>query len=206
MTILTYSLPDKDLLDDASPLSVLVWQPDEIYLVLGQSNKMEESLMEEAVTKDNVHVMCRPSGGQTVILTPRTLVISIAFDVVSFKNPSVYFSRINNCIIGALDSIGITGLSTKGVSDISFRDKKILGSSIYRRRDRVLYHAVLNVSEDIGMIEKFIKHPPKEPDYRKGRSHRDFVTSLHELGFEVPINDLAETLKLHLKKLDFSDL
>jgi lipoate---protein ligase len=206
MTILPYSLPDKDILNDATPLSVLVWQPEEVYLVLGQSNKMEESLLEDAVANDHVQVMRRPSGGQTVILTPKTLVISVAFSVVSFKNPSVYFSKINDCIIAALDSVRVSGLSTKGISDISFGDKKILGSSIYRRRDRVLYHAVLNVSEDIGMIEKYIQHPPKEPDYRKGRSHSDFVTSLHELGFEIPINDLTETLKLKLNKLDFSDL
>jgi lipoate-protein ligase A len=34
---------------------------------------------------------------------------------------------------------------------------------------------------DIEMIEKYLRHPSKEPEYRKGRSHRDFVVGLSSL-------------------------
>jgi lipoate-protein ligase A len=34
----------------------------------------------------------------------------------------------------------------------------------------------------IDWIEKYLAHPSLEPDYRKGRSHRDFLTDLGTLG------------------------
>ena len=35
------------------------------------------------------------------------------------------------------------------------------------------------LSFDIALIDKFLRMPSKEPDYRKGRSHKDFLTNLN---------------------------
>jgi len=113
-----------------------------------------------------------------------------------FHNPRQYFEQINHCVILALTSLGVKDLAFKGISDIAIRDKKILGSSIYRRKNKVLYHAVLNISESNDKIERYIKHPSREPDYRKGRPHGEFVTSLHDQGYVIP----AEVLKNEIAK------
>ena len=39
------------------------------------------------------------------------------------------------------------------------------------------------------MIEKYLRHPPREPDYRAQRDHSDFVTNLN-----LPREDLARAL------------
>ncbi len=196
-----YNLPDIEIINSPLPLAVYVWIPDKTYLILGQSNKAETSLNMEAVMADNIDVFKRPSGGETVILTPEMLVIGISFAVDSLKNPKQYFLQINNRIIDCLSRQSIKNLSQKGISDIAISEKKILGSSIYRRPGRVFYHAVLNVSEDISIISKYILHPAKEPDYRKGRPHSDFVTSIKESGNDLTVEKLLPLFNDDLQQL-----
>ena len=186
--VLKYNLPDINLLEDTHPeLKFKTWQPDKIYLILGQSNSVNDSLNHEQVEKDKITVYKRPSGGQTVILSPNTLVLSTTVNASKFINPDVYFKTINNLIINVLQNTGISNLHLKGISDIAIGEKKILGSAIYRNHHKVFYHAVLNVAERTDLMEKYIKHPQKEPDYRQGRSHSDFVTSLHAEGYQITL-------------------
>lgn len=191
LQIKKYDLTDIKLFENATNDLVRVWIPEKICIVLGQSNSIESALNVEVVVSDNIPVYKRPSGGQSVVLTPETIIISIIKITTSFNNPQFYFQLFNRKIIDALKDIGIKNLLNKGISDITIGEKKILGSSIYRRKEKLLHHAVLNVGEPAETFEKYLKHPVKEPDYRKGRKHGEFVTSLKEQGFKVDINDIA---------------
>jgi len=184
-----YCLPDIALLDEDTTQTFLVWQPDKPYIVLGASNRPEDALYIEIILQDNITVMKRPSGGQTVMLTPGNLVIAAVFP--HSRQPKNLFNSINSSIISAVEEAGIGGLSLRGISDIAIDGKKILGSAMYRNRDKLLYHAVLNISEPAATFEKYLRHPGKEPDYREGRKHADFVTSLREQGYVGTIEMLA---------------
>ncbi len=204
ITVQKYKLPDSRLINiEAEGNDWYLWSPDQIYLILGQSNKAEQSLYAERVTADKIPVLKRPSGGESVILTPNTLVISVRLIAEKLENPQVSFKKINNAIIEALESLGVENLHYRGISDICIGEKKILGSSIYRKKNLVFYHAVLNISEDIELIGKYLRHPSKEPSYRKGRGHHEFVTHLHEQGYTIDIKDIIDQLnkqfKLNLK-------
>lgn len=156
----------------------MVWVPERTVIVLGQSNEAESAVWTEKADADGIAVIKRPSGGQTVILTPKTVVISVRLISEKLENPRVYFKRVNDIILAALRGMGIENLGQKGISDITIGEKKILGSSIYRKKNMVFYHAVLNVAESPEFIGKYLKHPSREPDYRAGRRHEEFVTSL----------------------------
>lgn len=190
-----YDLPDLALLRSQNDFDAMVWQPDRYILVLGQSNKSENSLHYKQVIDDKIAVYKRPSGGETVILGPGTLVISVSFKTTKLRNPSIYFNIINSSILRALKECGLEGAEMRGISDLAIDGKKILGSSIYRTTNKVLYHAVLNVSEDVSIIEKYIAHPAKEPDYRKGRSHSEFVTSLIKISPAINTNTISQNIK-----------
>jgi lipoate-protein ligase A len=99
------------------------------------------------------------------------------------RSPRLYFNAYNEKIIRALRGLGIKNLSANGISDICIGNQKILGSSIYRNKDRVFYHGVLNRAESVDVIERYLKHPLREPGYRDGRRHKDFVTSLSQQGY-----------------------
>ena len=159
-------------------------------MVLGSSNKAEISIDLDNIISDKVEVYKRPSGGESVILTPKTLVLATLIHTKKLEDPPRHFRAINGKIISTLQSLGVEHLSQKGISDISIGEKKILGSSIYRRTNIVFYHAVLNVSETTELMERYLLHPQKQPDYRNNRRHRDFVTSLHAEGYAFTIAEL----------------
>lgn len=191
-----YNLPDIEILaDNNSSTSFYVWIPDKMYLILGRSNNVESSLLINRLKKDSIKVFKRPSGGETVVLTPRTLVISAVIISDEFKNTRKYFKIFNQKIIDVLKKHGIDDLSHKGISDITVNNRKVLGSAIYRTKGKLFYHSVLNISEPVSTIEKFIKHPSREPDYRNGRKHSEFVTSLYAEGFKKSIVELKNTIE-----------
>jgi lipoate-protein ligase A len=190
-----YNLPDIHLLEDKTK-RFLTWIPDKTYIVLGASNQAEDALYVDNVEQDHITVLKRPSGGQTVMLTPNNLVIAVVFIDPKSLQPKDVFERINKIIIAAIEKAGISHLSMKGISDIAVDGKKISGSAIYRRKDALLYHAVLNMGEHAITFEKYLKHPSKEPDYRQGRSHSEFVTSLKEIGYTQSYEYLENILAL----------
>lgn len=180
-----YSLPDISILSPDSGESYYLWQPDQLYIVLGRSNNVRDALNVQAVLNDNVKVMQRPTGGESVILSPRMIVFSTKFAHKMSKAPLEYFKLINKHLISYLTKLGVKNLSSKGISDLSIGEKKIMGSSMNLKENTLFYHAVLNVSEEISLLSKYLKHPSREPDYRKGRSHDEFVTSLFKEGYKI---------------------
>lgn len=195
-----YNLPDISILESTGD-AYHIWHPQDTYIVLGAGNKPEESLIEEHVLSDQIAVHKRPSGGQTVVLTPKTLVVSVLLHQAPTANPLEAFKKINTAIASALARVGVENLAHKGISDITIEDRKILGSSIYRSKDRLFYHGVLNVAEPNSTFERYLKHPPKEPDYRRGRPHSDFVTSIAENNLDITFCDVEESLHDALKSI-----
>lgn len=191
-----YDLPDSYLFENnVVTRANVIWIPDETCIILGRSNNPSESLYLENIISDNIPMYKRPSGGETVLLSNKMLVLSIAVEQTDFKNGKIYFKEYSTKIISALESLGIKNLGYKGISDITINDLKILGSSIYQNKFIVFYHAVLNVSESVSLIDKYLKHPKREPDYRNNRNHKDFITSIVNEKYNVNIYELKEAVK-----------
>jgi len=188
-----YNLTDAALFNGTGE-GLLVWQPDDTYIVLGQSNTAEMSLIAENVTTDNIKVTKRPTGGEAVVLTPRMAVITVAREFSEMTGSKEFFREVNTMITDALGALGIRDLGSNGISDITVGNRKILGSSMHRREGRLVYHAVLNLGENPMIFERYLRHPRREPDYRQNRTHSEFVTSLEGEGYQVEFEDLAEII------------
>ena len=198
----SYDLEDFSIFYSEKESDFCIWQPDKTYIILGRSNRIaKDSVHANKAIENGVDIYKRPSGGEAVILTPDTLVISVKLPIDNTIKTHHYFKLINNSIIAALIDLGIKQLGNKGISDISIGIKKILGSSIYRKQKTIFYHAVLNVSEPIETISMYLKYPKKEPDYRGGRDHHEFVTSLKQEGYEIPIKQLSNEISSSINKL-----
>ena len=200
-----YDLPDSQLYrDKPDNISVKIWVPEETCIVLGRSNNADDSLIQDNIIKDSILVYKRPSGGETVLLSKNTLIISIAINQQQFKGGKKYFSTINNAIIEVLKDFNINNLKFKGISDIAIGDMKILGSALYQNKNTVFYHAVLNIAESPELFSKYLKHPQREPDYREGRKHTEFVTSLKSEGYVIDVKNLMIAFKQHLSQLQIN--
>ncbi len=205
VTVSEYNLPDLQLMNESTN-KFLLWIPDKSYIVLGASNNAKDAVVEETTVRDNIVVLKRRTGGQTVMLTPNNIIISAVITDENVMKPKDVFIRFNDHIMGAIAKNHTVQFSTRGISDIAMGEKKILGSSMYRGKGKLFYHAVLNFNEPSSTFQKYLKHPSNEPDYRKGRQHHDFVTSLKETGYAESIsylkNELADSLSTILSNYD----
>lgn len=199
-----YNLPDNELLLSESNYGFKIFKPHKSYLVLGRSNKEEQSIFLDLAKEDNITILQRPSGGEAVLLTPNMAVISIKMPLIKGQKPNFYFENANALISDCLKEMGVENIHSRGISDLSIGDKKILGSAIYRRPNSMFYHAVLNINEDIKLISKYLRHPKREPDYRKGRPHSSFITSLNDESFTINYDVLHICLENTLSSSFFS--
>lgn len=193
VTVIPYHLHDAGLFS-GNGNGMLVWQPQNTVIVLGQSNTPERSLITENVEADNIPVTKRPTGGEAVVLTPLMAVITVARDFPEMTPSQDFFRVINGLILDMLADLGVINYGMKGISDITAGDRKILGSSMHRRENRLVYHGVLNISEDPGIFERYLKHPGREPDYRLNRRHGEFVTSLKKEGYNIDYKEIEAKL------------
>jgi len=188
---------DTDLIDavrNGKPWAYRTWEPEWTAVVLGRSNQPETEVHEAHCQADGIPVMRRIGGGGTVVLSPGVVVISVAAQVQQQFHYQEYFHQINELVIGALQQLGIKGLSQQGHSDICLDDRKILGSSMYGSRKLIFYTASLLVSNDLGLIDRYLRHPSLEPDYRQGRPHQDFLTTLTQVYPHLSVSAVQHAL------------
>ena len=135
-------------------------------------------------------------------MSPGVLVIIVVGEKRSEREGALdVFGRVHDCVISALGEVGINGAVRAGISDLAVNGKKILGSSLYMgtRPPLFYYQSSLMVSNDLTLLGRYLRHPPKEPDYRQGRSHCQFCTNLKELGYSVDAEKLSAQIEFHLR-------
>ncbi len=174
-----------------------VWEPDTTYVVLGRRDDLDSAVNEENAIVDEIPIMQRPTGGHSVVISPNTIVVSIISFQSSLNKIKEFFRNCNNIIIKSLEEQGVKDLTIKGISDIVLNGKKIVGSSMYRGKDFLFFHDVINISESVDTISKYLKHPKTEPDYREGRKHLEFVTSLLAQSYKINVKVLKSSLIQH---------
>lgn len=132
-------------------------------------------------------ILCRrASGGGTVLHGPGNLNYSVFVslnhypDMFSLRHS---YGRLLEMIQRALTAQGISAV-IRGQSDLVLEGDdgialKISGNAQFRKHSVLVLHGTLITRPDlIETISEYLKHPPKEPDYREGRNHRSFLGSL----------------------------
>lgn len=172
-----------------------IYEPDSLCAVLGAAGKPEQDLLLDALSRDGVPWMRRRGGGGTVVLGPGQVVLATVSEVESpFKNKE-YAGQINDWIVEALRRLSVTGVHAAGISDLAIRQKKIVGTSIYRTRLVLFYQASILVSNDLSIFTRYLAMPTRVPDYRRGRSHEDFCTTLAREGYAGGVREVADALQ-----------
>lgn len=197
MSSLPYLLPDHKLIEQClirqaeflpqlqDEHYAMQYIPSATYAVLGASNKPDTSLFVDVCREDNVMITQRPSGGEAVLVSPLMSVFSHALISSALPRSLDFFMQNLEFVQKTLQSLGVEELKFDGISDLCIGDKKILGCAIYRRQNMILFQSVLNIAEAPAHIGKYLKTPQRMPDYRKGRDHADFITSLSKAGYAI---------------------
>ena len=204
---MNYHLKDKALLNlKIKGKYASIWIPHATHIVIGQSNSVKSSIYPKRAKTEKIAITKRPTGGEAVLISPRTIIISAVEIGNSQRKPQDIFSQLNQLITASLSDLKIKKLGANGISDLTIMNKKILGSSIYRNQEKYFYHAVLNHSEEPKFIEYYLRHPQREPDYRKKRKHSDFITSILAEGYNIPIEKVKKHISINFHKNGWQSL
>ncbi len=158
------------------------WESPVFFIVLGLIGKAEEDVDAVAAKRDGVSVLRRSSGGGTVLQGPGSLNYSLILskelrpEIADLRKSYEY---ILSRICQALKMLGIEAVFLP-ISDIAFKDslKKISGNAQKRSKKYVLHHGTILYNLDIPLASKYLKMPKSVPEYRRGRSHSDFIANV----------------------------
>jgi lipoate---protein ligase len=168
---------DEELLAEGRGV-LRTWETAGECVVLGRAGRPERDLHVEACQKAGVPVLRRNSGGGAVVLGPGCLNYSLVLPLT--WNPR--WQDVRYSFAWAMDwmrrALALSGLRLEGDCDLAFHGRKVSGNAQRRTRDAILHHGTLLYEFDAGCAERFLKPPHREPHYRAGRTHRDFLGNL----------------------------
>lgn len=201
ISFLPYDLPDAELARGERGSGCMLFVPPQTMVVIGKGSDPALELRVETISEDSIPVLRRGTGGCAVILSPEMAVVSFALAHQRQRNSSEYFKSCNAVVIRALTQLGVSDLEHVGTSDIARHGRKIAGTAIYRNRDLVFYHAVINLRASTEAMERYLAPPPRMPNYRNGRTHSEFVTSLAAEGFTIDVDFLRARIETEFETI-----
>lgn len=159
------------------------WESPTSFVVLGYGNKVEQEVNTEECRRLNVPVLRRCSGGGTVLQGPGSMNYAVVLRIDS--DPALQSISDTNCFVMKRNREALTSalgrkVSIEGFTDLALDGLKFSGNAQRRKRHWLLFHGTfLLANADLGLIERCLRLPPRQPEYRHGRTHTDFLTRLN---------------------------
>ncbi len=192
MQLITYSAETPELnlaIDEALLLTaeedggeaLRFWSSDRIFAVLGYSRPAHEDVHVQQCRRDGVPILRRSSGGGTVLQGPGCL----NYSLVLRMDRSEAYATITGTTHAILERHAATlsprlegKVSLAGNSDLILGGKKFSGNAQRRLSRCVLFHGTVLFNFDLPSLERYLREPAGQPQYRQRRRHGDFVTNI----------------------------
>lgn len=177
---------DEALLEEAQASSagaesLRIWQADSPFVVLGRSSRVAAEVQQAAAQQSAVPVFRRVSGGATVVAGPGCMFYALVLSLEQRPHLRM-IDHAHQFVMGQMKSALQTlvpQLEFDGTCDLVVTGRKVSGNSVRLIRDWMLYHGTLLLDMDLTLVDRLLSHPPREPEYRGGRAHADFLANLH---------------------------
>lgn len=167
------------------------WWGNSPAIVMGSSQCTGDVANTTACTARRVPILKRCSGGGAVLENSGVFNYTLISPAPSHLDVAASFQEGTDLVRSILANLGIAGVR-RGTSDVAVGDRKISGNALAMRWKAQLVHGTLLVDFDFDLADQVLKHPPREPDYRHGRSHREFLVTLRELGIQADRKHIEE--------------
>ncbi len=163
----------------AGPL-LRVWERPSPAIVLGASGRLLDDVIVETCRADRVPIARRSSGGGTVVVGPGALNFAVVLPR-DFAPGLEAVDRAQSFVLeqlaGSLRARGVP-VAVLGSGDLTIAGRKVSGSAQRRLKRHFLVHATILLDFPLDLIARYTRLPERQPDYREGRSHEDFVANL----------------------------
>jgi lipoate-protein ligase A len=156
-----------------------LWESPTLAVVLGAGGAVAIDVNAAACEADRVPILRRPSGGGTVLLGPGCLCFSL---VLSYDHAAgLNEIRSSNAYVLARVARALHTVfpaSLEGTSDLVANGLKVSGNAQQRKRTHFLHHGTLLCGFDVACMAKYLNAPERQPEYRRNRTHAEFVANL----------------------------
>lgn len=157
-----------------------VWEFTNPVVVAGRSTRVGDEVEVDFCSARGIPVLRRCSGGASVVGGPGCLMYSV---ILSFdRNPRL--SRIDvahryvmNRMLEAVQQ-QLPDVKLQGTCDLTWQNRKFSGNSLRIARGHLLYHGTILYDFDLSLITRCLREAPRQPAYREGRQHGEFITNL----------------------------
>ena len=166
--------------DFASAETLRFWESSRYFVVVGAGGRVAEEAKIEVCRRDGIPILRRASGGGTVLQGPGCLNYTLILDIR--RRPKCQDIHGTNRYVLELMSEALRKLSPeiaiRGISDLAVGERKVSGTAQRRKKAYILFHGTLLYRFDLPLIERYLRLPRRQPEYRNNRPHSDFVCNL----------------------------
>jgi lipoate---protein ligase len=157
------------------------WESPQPFVAVGYANKILAEVNVPNCTAKNIPIFRRCSGGGTVLQGRGCLNYALILRIT--ENSHVTTISSTNKFIMERNSAAIHRVvgrrpSIQGHTDLVFDTLKFSGNSQRRHKKFLLFHGTFLLHFDLALIGELLNFPSRQPDYRDGRSHGEFLVNL----------------------------
>ena len=176
---------DEALLDEAERSAVprealRLWEAAEPFVVVGRNSQVSAEVRLAACRKRGIRLLRRTSGGSAIVAARGCLMYSVvlSYELRPELRPIDEAHRF--ALATTLEALRplVPAAAHQGTSDLTLKGAKFSGNSMRCRRRNFLYHGTLLYDFPLALVDGCLAMPPRQPDYRRSRSHRLFLTNL----------------------------
>jgi len=164
-------------------------------VIIGKHQVAHREADTEFVSKKNIPVIRRISGGGTVYHDPGNL--NFTFIIQSAHGSQVDFRKYTLPVIGFLGSLGI-GASFEGRNDLKVNGLKISGNAEHVFHERVMHHGTLLFDSDLNMLKASLRKDTSHYATRAVGSNPSSVMNLKGI-----LNDISDTEEFRMRMLEY---
>ena len=160
-----------------------IWESPSPIVVVGRASQVDQEVNRKACETRHIPIIRRTSGGNAIVAAPGCLMYAL---ILSYeRRPSLRIvahahRMVQQKFEAALGRL-LPGVTAAGISDLALGKNRLFkfsGNSLRCRRNYCLYHGTLLHDMPLELISMLLKMPPRQPDYRRGRPHAEFVANV----------------------------
>jgi len=161
--------------------SLRFWTIKQPAVILGYSNRVDREVRPEVCREHAIPIIRRSTGGGAVYLDAGCLNYSLILplnyhaSLVSVGSTNLFVMEQHQ---QAFQKYLDCRVDLKGDTDLVWEGCKISGNAQRRMRSALLFHGSFLCAADISIMEQVLRPPTRQPAYRNGKPHRQFVQNL----------------------------
>ncbi|MCY3844470.1 MAG: hypothetical protein OXH69_13125 [Acidobacteria bacterium] len=162
---------------------LLIWESAWPAVILPRRGEPARWVRAPARAARGVPLLERVSGGGAVVVGPGCLTFALVLSLEArprladvAHSYDWLLAREAGVLTREAGGPGCGGIAARS-TDLALQDRKFAGHAQRRVRGGLLHHGVLLYDFDIDLIDCLLAEPSRAPAWRRGRSHREFLTN-----------------------------